>query len=79
MGLLKKHVVERFRTENLGMSVLDRWEDSLYYKVRAMRNFDEIRRNGGIIPTIRQLSPTKKAEFVKQANETIRYDMTVYP
>ena len=75
-GFVEKHIVERFRTENLGMSVLDRWEDSLYYKVRAMRNFDEIRRSGGIIPTIKQLSPTKKAELVKQVNETIRYDRT---
>lgn len=67
---------DRFRTKDLDLDVLDRWDDSLYYKVKAMRNFEKIRRYGGIIPTIRQLSPTKKAELIKQAKESVWFGGT---
>ena len=75
-GFVERQMDERFRTEYLDLDVLYRWDDSLYYKVRAMRNFEKIRRNGGTIPTIRQLSPTKKAELIKQAKESVWYGNT---
>ena len=70
-GFIEKQVDERFRTEELDLDTLDRWDDSLYYKVRAMRNFSIIRVHGGFIPTIRQLSKSKKAELIKQSKESI--------
>lgn len=50
--------------------------DDSSYKARAMRNFGEIRKRGGIIPTIRQLSKSKKAELVKRAKKTVWYGET---
>ena len=70
-GFVEKQVDERFRTEELDLDTLDRWDDSLYYKARAMRNFSIIREHGGFIPTIRQLSNSKKAELVKQSKVSI--------
>lgn len=70
-GFVEKHVDERFRIYDLDMTTLDRWNDSLYYKVRAMRNFSIIREHGGFIPTVRQLSKSKKAELIKQSKESI--------
>lgn len=75
-GFIEKQMDDRFRTEDLDLGILDRWDDNLYYKVRAMRNFEKIRRYGGIIPTIRQLSPTKKAELIKQAKESVWFGGT---
>ena len=66
-GFIEKHVDDRFRVEELDLNTLDRWNDSVYYKVRAMRNFSIIRKNGGVIPTMRQLSQTKKAELIKES------------
>lgn len=70
-GFIEKHVDDRFRVEELDLNILDRWNDSLYYKARAMRNFSIIRKHGGVIPTIRQLSKSKKAELIKQAKESM--------
>ena len=70
-GVVEKQVDERFRTKELDLDTLDRWDDSLYYKARAMRNFSIIREHGGFIPTIRQLSNSKKAELVKQSKVSI--------
>ena len=70
-GFVEKHEAERFWIYDLDMTTLDRWEDSLYYKVRALHNFSVIREHGGIIPTIRQLSKSKKAELVKQAKDSV--------
>ena len=60
-GFVKKHVDERFRIYELDMGTLDRWNGNLYYKARALQNFSVIRKHGGIIPTIRQLSKSKKS------------------
>ena len=75
-GFVEKQVDERFRFYNLDMTTLERWDNSLYYKVRAMRNFSIIREHGGIIPTIRQLSKSKKAELIKQSKESIWFGKT---
>lgn len=72
-GFVKKHVNDSFRINDLKMATLDRWDNSLYYKVRALRDFRVIRKHGGVIPSTRQLSPTKKAELVKLAKESMRY------
>lgn len=70
-GFVEKHVKERFRTEDLGLDTLNRWDDSLYYKAKALQNFSIIREHGGFIPTIRQLSKSKKAELIKQAKDSM--------
>ena len=70
-GFVEKHVKERFRTEDLGLDTLNRWDDSLYYKAKALQNFSIIREHGGFIPTIRQLSKSKKAELTKQAKDSM--------
>jgi hypothetical protein len=75
-GFVEKQVDERFRTEDLDLDTLDRWDDSLYYKVRAMRNFSIIKEHGGFIPTIRQLPKLKKAELIKQSKESIWFGKT---
>lgn len=70
-GFVEKHVKERFRIEDLDVGTLDRWDDSLYYKATALQNFSIIREHGGFIPTIRQLSKSKKAELIKQAKDSM--------
>ena len=70
-GFVEKQVDEHFKINDLDMSTLDRWNNSLYYKVRALKNFSVIREYGGFIPTIRQLSKLKKAELVKQAKDSV--------
>lgn len=70
-GFVEKHVKERFRTEDLDLDTLNRWDDSLYYKAKALQNFSIIREHGGFIPTIRQLSKSKKAELVKLAKDSV--------
>lgn len=72
-GFIKKHMNDSFRINDLKLATLDRWNDSLYYKVKALHNFGVIRKHGGVIPSTRQLSPIKKAELVKLAKESIRY------
>ena len=70
-GFVEKHVKERFRAEDLDLGTLDRWDNSLYYKARALQNFSVIRKHGGFIPTVRQLSKSKKAELIKQAKDSV--------
>lgn len=72
-GLVKKHMNDSFRINDLKMAALDRWNDSLYYKAKALHHFGVIRKHGGAIPSTRQLSPTKKAKLVKLAKESMRY------
>ena len=75
-GFVEKHVKERFRTEDLDLDTLNRWDDSLYYKAKALQNFSIIREHGGFIPTIRQLSKSKKAELIKQAKDSMFLGIT---
>lgn len=72
-GFIKEHVYDGFRINDLKMATSDRWNDSLYHKAKALHNFGVIRKHGGVIPSTRQLSPTKKAELVKLAKESIWY------
>lgn len=75
-GFIEKQVDDHFRIEELNLNTLDRWNDSLYYKVRAMRNFSVIREHGGVIPTYRQLSKTKKVELIKLTKESMWWGKT---
>lgn len=75
-GFVEKHVDDRFRVEELDLNTLDRWNDSVYYKVRALRNFSIIRKHGGVVPTIRQLSESKKEELIKLAKESMWWGKT---
>ncbi len=47
--------------------------DSKYYMKEAERYFYEIRKNGGIIPSIRELPKTKKKELTKKSKVIIWY------
>ena len=75
-GFIEKHMDDHFRVEELDLNTLDRWKDNLYYKVKAMRNFSVIRKHGGVIPTMRQISPTKKAELIKLTKESMWWGKT---
>lgn len=76
-GFVKKHVDERFRIYELDMGTLDRWNGNLYYKARALQNFSVIRKHGGIIPTIRQLSKSKKKQSLSSRLKN-QYSMAIF-
>lgn len=75
-GFIEKHMDDRFRVEELDLNTLDMGNDSVYYKVRALRNFSIIRKHGGVIPTISQLSKSKKAELIKLTKESMWWGKT---
>ena len=70
-GFIEKHVDDRFRVEELNLNMHDRWDDSSYFKARAMWNFGIIRKYGGSIPTIRELAKPKKQNLLQQAKESV--------
>lgn len=62
---------DRFRVEELNLNMHDRWDDSSYFKARAMWNFGIIRKYGSSIPTIRELAKPKKQNLLQQAKESV--------
>lgn len=71
-GFVEKHLSDSFRTER-DLSALDRWNDYAYYKSKATWRFAFIRRHGGVIPTVLELSPSKKRELINRAKESVCY------
>ena len=65
-GFVDKQAQEYLRFDEDDLDIKDRWDDSIYNKVKAMRCFSIIRRNGGHIPTMRELARTKKLEFRRE-------------
>ncbi len=68
-GFVDKQTKEYLRFDEDDIDINDRWDDYLYNKTKAQKYFSIIRRNGGHIPAIRELSPSKKIELTGQAKE----------
>ena len=68
-GFVKEHQEEEFRFFKLDNYLNDRWDDYIYHKVRAEKCFSVIRRNGGYIPSVRELAPSKKQELFSKAKD----------
>ena len=67
-GFVDKHVQEYLRFDE-NLDIEDRWSDSIYNKVKATRYFSIIRRNGGHVPTIKELARSKKKELIRRSKE----------
>ena len=68
-GFVDKQAQEYLRFDEDDLDIKDRWNDSIYNKVKAKRYFSIIRRNGGHVPTLKELSQSKKKELIRRANE----------
>ena len=68
-GFVREQQEEEFRCFKLDKYYKDRWDDFIYYKVRAEKYFSIIRRNGGYIPSVKELTPSKKQELFSKAKE----------
>ena len=66
---MREQQEEEFRFFKLDKYYKDRWDDYVYYKARAEKYFSIIRRNGGHIPSIKELTPAKKHELFSKAKE----------
>ena len=72
-GFVEKQAQECLRFDEDDLDIKDRWDDSIYNKAKAMRYFSIIRRNGGHVPTMKELSSSKKRELVRRAKEDFWY------
>ena len=74
-GFVEEHEKEtlRFDNDNLDIDFMDRWDDEIYYCKRANANFDIIRKNGGEIPDVKDLTSEKKRKFLKELRKC-QYD-----
>lgn len=68
-GFVREQSQEYLRFDEDDLDIEDRWSDSKYYKVKAKRYFSIIRRNGGHVPTMKELARSKKKELVKRSKE----------
>ena len=68
-GYVREQQEEELRFDEGDIEIEDRWDDYIYYKVRAERYFAIIRRNGGNIPSVRELAPAKKQELTRLSKE----------
>ena len=68
-GFVREQQEEYLRFDEGDIDTEDRWNDYIYYKVRAERYFAIIRRNGGNIPSVRELAPAKKQELTRLSKE----------
>ena len=68
-GFVEKQAQECLRFDEDDLDIKDRWDDSIYNKAKAMRYFSVIRRNGGYIPSVRELAPSKKQELFSKAKD----------
>ena len=68
-GFVDKQTQEYLRFDEDEIDIKDRWDDSIYNKVKAMRYFSIIRRNGVRVPTMKELSQSKKRELIRRAKE----------
>lgn len=68
-GFVEKQQEECLRFDESDIDIKDRWDDYIYNKVRAEKYFSIIRRNGGYIPSVKELTPSKKQELISKAKE----------
>jgi hypothetical protein len=68
-GFVREQSREYLRFDEEDINIKDRWNDSIYNKVKTKRYFSVIRRNGGYVPTMKELSQSKKKELVRRSKE----------
>ena len=68
-GFVDKQTQEYLRFDEDEIDIKDRWDDSIYNKVKAMRYFSIICRNGGHVPSMKELARSKKKELIRRAKE----------
>lgn len=68
-GFVREQQEEELRFDEGDMEIEDRWDDYVYNKVRAEKYFSIIRRNGGYVPFVKDLAPTKKHEMISLSKE----------
>ena len=68
-GFVREQQEEEFRCFKLDKYYKDRWDDFIYNKARAEKYYSIIRRNGGYIPSFKELTPSKKQELISKAKE----------
>ena len=68
-GFVDEQQEEYLRFDEDDMENEDRWDDSVYNKIKAKRYFCIIRKNGGYVPTIKELARSKKRELVRRSKE----------
>lgn len=68
-GFVREQQEEDLRFDEGDMEIEDRWDDYIYYKVRAKRYFSIIHRNGGYVPSVKELAPAKKQELIGRTKE----------
>ncbi|MBR6035643.1 MAG: hypothetical protein IKP41_01615 [Bacteroidaceae bacterium] len=68
-GYVDEQQEEYFRFDESDIDIKDRWDDYIYNKIRAEKCFSIIRRNGGYIPSVKELTPAKKQELTNKAKE----------
>lgn len=72
-GFVKEQQEESLRFDEGDLDIKDRWDDYIYNKARAERYNSIIRKNGGFIPSVKELSPAKKQELISRAKENFQY------
>jgi len=72
-GFVREQSREYLRFDEDDLDIEDRWSDSKYFKVKTKRYFTIIRRNGGHIPTIKELAHSKKKELIRRSKEDFWY------
>jgi hypothetical protein len=68
-GYVDEQQEEYLRFDNGDLDIEDRWDDYIYNKIRAEKYFSIIRRNGGYVPTLKDLAPSKKLELKSLSKE----------
>ena len=68
-GFVREQQEEDLRFDEGDMEIEDRWDDYIYYKVSAKRYFSIIHKDGGNVPSIRELAPAKKLELIGRTKE----------
>ena len=68
-GFVREQQEEDLRYNEDDMEIEDRWDDYIYYKVRAKRYFSIIHRDGGYVPSVKELTPAKKQELIGRTKE----------
>ena len=68
-GFVREQQEEDLRFDVSDLEIEDRWDDYIYYKVRSDKYFSIIRRNGGYIPSVKELAPSKRLELIGRTKE----------
>ena len=71
-GFVDEQQEEYLRFDDGDLDIDDRWDDYIYNKARAEKYFSVIRRNGGYIPSVKELAPSKEQELISKVKEYFR-------